>query len=67
MPGPASRLLSQNIVNLIELMTGDDAALVPDFDDEIIVGTCVTHAGDVRHQPTRELLDGPDEEGIEHG
>ena len=67
MPGPASRLLAQNIVNLIGLMTGEDAAFVPDFDDEIVVGTCVTHAGEVRHQPTRELLDGPEEEGNDHG
>lgn len=68
MPGPASRLLAQNIVNLIELMSGDDAVFAPDFDDEIIAGTCVTHGGVVRHAPTRELLEGPDtEEDTVHG
>src|SRR5699024_4167144 len=35
MPGPASRLLGQNIVDLLGLITGEDAALVLDFDDEI--------------------------------
>ncbi|MGH3360801.1 MAG: NAD(P) transhydrogenase subunit alpha [Nocardioidaceae bacterium] len=68
MPGPASRLLAQNLVNLIGLMSGEDGAFVPDFDDEIIAGACVTHDGSVRHAPTRELLDGPtEEEGNDHG
>jgi NAD(P) transhydrogenase subunit alpha len=35
-----------------------EGAFAPDFDDEIVVGTCVTHAGEVRHAPTRELLEG---------
>lgn len=68
MPGPASRLLAQNIVNLVELMVGDDAVFKPDFDDEIVAGTCVTHAGVVRHEPTRELLEGPEtQEDNVHG
>lgn len=59
MPGPASRMLAQNIVNLLTLMSGEDAAFVPDFEDEIVAGSCVTHDGVVRHEPTRELIDGP--------
>lgn len=58
MPGPASRLLAQNIVNLLAIMTGEEAAYLPDFEDEIIAGSCVTHDGAVRHEPTRELLEG---------
>jgi NAD(P) transhydrogenase subunit alpha len=57
MPGPASQLLAQNIVNLLSLMTGDDG-FAPDFDDEVVAGCCVTHDGEVRHEPTRELLTG---------
>lgn len=57
MPGPASRLLAQNIVNLLVLITGEEAAFEPDFEDEIVVGACVTHDGAVRHEPTRELLE----------
>ncbi|MGH3470621.1 MAG: NAD(P)(+) transhydrogenase (Re/Si-specific) subunit alpha, partial [Nocardioidaceae bacterium] len=60
MPGPASRLYAQNLVNILTLMTGDDG-FAPDFDDEIVAGTCVTHAGQVTHGPTRELLEGVDE------
>ncbi len=61
MPGPASRLYAQNVVNLVTLMTGEvagRAAFAPDFDDEIVAGCCVTHAGVVRHEPTRLRLEG---------
>ena len=51
MPGPASKLYAQNIVNLVTLMTRD-GAFDPDFDDEIVAGSCVTHGGQVRHEPT---------------
>ncbi len=63
MPGPASRLYAQNVVNLVALMTrageGEQPpAFAPDFADEIIAGACVTHEGVVRHEPTRTALEG---------
>jgi len=61
MPLPASRLLSTNIVNLLTLMTGrgeDGAGFAPDHDDEVVAGCCVIFEGEVRHQPTRVLLEG---------
>ena len=58
MPGPASSLLAQNIVNLLMLTAGEDGSWAPDFEDEIIAGACVTHKGEVRHEPTRDALDG---------
>jgi proton-translocating NAD(P)+ transhydrogenase subunit alpha len=56
MPGPASSLLAQNIVNLLTLAASEEGAWAPDFEDEIIAGACVTHEGEVRHEPTREAL-----------
>jgi H+-translocating NAD(P) transhydrogenase subunit alpha len=58
MPGPASRLLAQNIVNLLLLAAGEDGSWAPDFEDEIIAGACVTHQGEVKHEPSRNALDG---------
>jgi H+-translocating NAD(P) transhydrogenase subunit alpha len=62
MPGPASKLYAQNIVNLVTLMTvkneDGSASFAPDFDDEIVSGSCVTHGGQVWHEPTRNLLEG---------
>lgn len=55
LPAQASQLYSANVVNLLLLMHSD-GELRPDFDDEIIAACCVTHAGAVRHAPTRALL-----------
>jgi NAD(P) transhydrogenase subunit alpha len=65
MPGPSSKLYAQNIVNIVTLMTvkaddeGGAATFAPDFDDEIVAGACVTHDGVIRHEPTREAIEGP--------
>lgn len=56
MPGPASKLYAQNVVNIVTLMT-TDGAFAPDFADEIVSGTCVTHAGEVTHEATRQSLE----------
>jgi NAD(P) transhydrogenase subunit alpha len=74
MPGPASRLYAQNVVNLLTLMTaadpdgadGADGAdrsvgahrFAPDPDDEIVAGCCVTRDGAILHEPTRQALEG---------
>jgi len=64
MPGPASKLYAQNIVNILTLMTtpGEDggaAEFTPDFEDEIVAGSAVTHDGRIVHEPTREAIEGP--------
>jgi NAD(P) transhydrogenase subunit alpha len=55
MPVDASRLYAKNVANLLLLMT-KDGSVTPDFDDEVVAGTCLTHAGEVRHGPTAQLL-----------
>jgi NAD(P) transhydrogenase subunit alpha len=56
MPAPASRLYAQNLLSLITLMTAD-GELAPDFDDEVVAGACVTHAGQIMHEPTRQAIE----------
>ena len=51
----ASRLYAKNISNLLALMT-EKGKVSPDFDDEVVAGACLTHAGEIRHEPTREAL-----------
>ena len=58
MPGPASKLYAQNIVNLLTLMT-HEGEFAPDYDDEVVAGAAVTHAGKIVHEPTREAIEGP--------
>jgi len=55
MPAPASRLYAQNVLNLVTLMTADEE-FAPDFEDEVVAGCCVTHAGEIRHRATAEAL-----------
>ena len=63
MPGPASKLYAQNLVNILTLMTTKDedggaATFAPDFEDEIVDKSCVTHAGAIHHEPTRAAIEG---------
>ena len=57
MPVDASRLYAKNLTNLLALMVSDTGELALDLDDEVLAGACVTHAGEVRHEPTRRLLE----------
>jgi len=51
----ASGLYAKNVANLLALMT-DKGKVTPDFEDEVVAGACLTHAGEIRHEPTREAL-----------
>jgi NAD(P) transhydrogenase subunit alpha len=55
MASDASRLYAKNVANLLALLV-HDGNLTLDFDDEVVAGACLTHAGEVRHQPTADLL-----------
>lgn len=57
MPVHASQLYAANVATLLLLMTAD-GTVRPDLDDEIVAGACVTHAGEVRHAPSRAALEG---------
>jgi len=56
MPSDASRLFARNVSNFLALMT-DCGLVAPDFDDDVVAGTCLTHGGTVRHAPTAEALE----------
>jgi NAD(P) transhydrogenase subunit alpha len=55
MPTHASFLYARNIANFLALVV-TDGELAPDFEDEIVAGTCVVRAGTVVHGPTAEAL-----------
>jgi NAD(P) transhydrogenase subunit alpha len=56
MPTHASFLYARNVTELLSLMVVE-GAFAPNFDDEIVAGTCVTHGGEILHAPTRELIE----------
>lgn len=54
-PVHASEMYARNLCNFLELSL-NDGALVLDWEDELIAKTCLTHAGEIRHEPTKALV-----------
>jgi NAD(P) transhydrogenase subunit alpha len=54
-PIHASQFYSRNVLNVLSHLV-DEGELKIDFEDEITDASVVTHAGEVRHGPTREAL-----------
>ena len=54
-PVHASQMFSKNVETLLKELV-NDGELSLDFEDEIVAATCVTHAGEIRHGPTKERL-----------
>ncbi|HVR32868.1 MAG TPA: NAD(P) transhydrogenase subunit alpha [Acidimicrobiia bacterium] len=48
-PADASRMYSRNVSSFLELITGDDAAFVPDVDDDIVEESMICRDGAVVH------------------
>ena len=46
-PVDASRMFGNNVINFLEIITADDNALNINFEDDIVVGTTVTHKGEL--------------------
>ncbi len=53
----ASEMYARNLFNFLSLMIRDGALNI-DFDDDLIAGTCLTHAGEIRHATTRQRVEG---------
>jgi NAD(P) transhydrogenase subunit alpha len=53
----ASEMYAKNLLNFIIPMFNDAGEFAPDFEDEVIAGALLTHKGEVKHQPTRKLLE----------
>ncbi len=53
----ASEMYAKNLLNFLTPMI-QDGQLAPDWDDEVIADSALTHAGEIRHAPTRALVEG---------
>ena len=51
----ASDMYARNLYNFISPMIAE-GEFKPDWDDEVVAGSTLTHAGEIRHQPTRERV-----------
>lgn len=56
-PVHASEMYAKNLFNFLSLML-KDGQYQPDFNDEVIAGACLTHAGQITHPAIRQLVEG---------
>jgi NAD(P) transhydrogenase subunit alpha len=56
-PIHASDMYAKNLYNFLELSL-KDGDFTLDWSDELIAKSCLTHAGEIKHEPTRQLVDG---------
>jgi NAD(P) transhydrogenase subunit alpha len=57
LPVHASEMYAKNLFNLLALMI-QDGNLSPDWDDEVLAGSTLTRDGEIKHEPTRKLVEG---------
>jgi NAD(P) transhydrogenase subunit alpha len=53
----ASEMYAKNLLNFLAPMI-KDGELVPDWEDEVIADSALTHNGEIRHAASRELVEG---------
>jgi NAD(P) transhydrogenase subunit alpha len=53
----SSDMYAKNLFNFASLFI-KDGAIALDWEDELIAKTCLTHAGEIRHEPTKKLVEG---------
>src|SRR5450755_1370084 len=53
----ASEMYARNLYNFLKSAITKDAALAIDWQDEVFAQSCLTHAGTIRHEPTRKLVE----------
>ncbi|MGB5179923.1 MAG: Re/Si-specific NAD(P)(+) transhydrogenase subunit alpha [Gammaproteobacteria bacterium] len=53
----ASEMYAKNLLNFLTPMI-KDGTLVPDWEDEVLAESVLTHQGEIRHEPTRKQVEG---------
>jgi len=56
MPSDASKLYGKNILNFLQLMIDKEGKFNLNFEDDLVKGTCVVHAGEVTNERVKSLL-----------
>ena len=56
-PVDASRMFGKNVLNFMKLMIGEEGALNLNFEDDIVKGTCITHAGEVYNERVKSAIE----------
>ena len=54
----ASQMYAKNLQQFLALLIDEEGSPVREFSDEILVASLIVHAGEIRHAPTRDLVEG---------
>ncbi|HYC19440.1 MAG TPA: NAD(P) transhydrogenase subunit alpha [Candidatus Bathyarchaeia archaeon] len=54
----ASQMYARNLQSFLSLLVNEGGALTREFTDEILAASLLVNAGEVRHQPTLDLISG---------
>ena len=55
MPFDASKVYGKNVINFLQLVIDKDGNLNLNFEDDLVKGCCITHAGEVVHERVKGL------------
>ncbi len=54
MPYDASKLFGKNVLNFLKLIITEDGNLNLNFEDDLVKGACVVHAGEITNEKVEE-------------
>ena len=57
MPIDASKMFGKNVFNFLQLMIAEDGSLNLNFEDDIVKGTCITHAGEIYNERVKSIVE----------
>src|ERR1035437_7558722 len=52
----ASKMFGKNVINFTKLLVSKEGALALDFNDDIVKGTCVCHAGEIMSDRIKSII-----------
>lgn len=56
-PVDASRMFGKNVLNFMKLIIGEEGILNLNFEDDIVKGTCITHAKEIYNERVKSVLE----------
>ncbi|MDP4291827.1 MAG: NAD(P) transhydrogenase subunit alpha, partial [Bacteroidota bacterium] len=56
LPSDASKMFGKNVINFAKLLITKEGALNVDFNDDIVKGTCVCHAGEIMSDRIKSII-----------
>ena len=57
MPIDASRMFGKNVLNFMKLIIGEEGQLNLNFEDDIVKGTCITHAKEIYNERVKSIIE----------